>query len=190
MAFETPVLLLFFNRPDLGKMQINKLREVKAKRIYVSVDGKRDGVNSDIELVDSCCRLVDEIDWSCQVKTRFSNVNFGCGHGVVKAIDWFFENEKEGIILEDDCFPSNQFFDFCQKSLKKYRESEKVLLISGDRSSISSHLKKNQCYFTKYSPIWGWATWRTTWEQFQLDIPSWRTSDFNSDMLKAWLGSE
>ena len=36
-----------------------------------------------------------------------------------QAIKWFFKNEKEGIILEDDTLPSKSFFIFCEKLLLK-----------------------------------------------------------------------
>ncbi len=38
------------------------------------------------------------------------------------AIDWFFENEEAGIILEDDCHPSQDFFRFQDEMLDRYRK--------------------------------------------------------------------
>ena len=45
------------------------------------------------------------IDWPCEVHHLFSDKNLGCRLGVTRAINWFFENVDEGIILEDDCIP-------------------------------------------------------------------------------------
>ena len=56
----------------------------------------------------------------------------GCGKGVSEAISWFFQNEKEGIILEDDDLPHKDFFVFCETMLKRYRYNNNVLTISGN----------------------------------------------------------
>ena len=45
------------------------------------------------------------IDWQCEVTTRFLDANLGCRKAVSSAIDWFFDEVEEGIILEDDCLP-------------------------------------------------------------------------------------
>ena len=54
--------------------------------------------------------LSSNVDWDCEVKTLFRDKNLGCKYAVSSAIDWFFENEEMGIILEDDCLPSQSFF--------------------------------------------------------------------------------
>jgi hypothetical protein len=59
---------------------------------------------------------MDNIDWKCEVKTLFREKNLGCKYLVREAIDWFFENEKMGIILVDDCLPSLSFFQYCEES--------------------------------------------------------------------------
>jgi hypothetical protein len=42
------------------------------------------------------------------------------------AISWFFEQEPEGIVLEDDCVPHASFFPFCAELLKHYRDENRV----------------------------------------------------------------
>ena len=77
-------------------------------------------------------RNYKKIDWPCEVKTLFHKENLGCGLGPLTAINWFFENVEEGIILEDDCVPDQSFFYFCQELLEYYRNNKKIMHISGD----------------------------------------------------------
>ena len=46
-------------------------------------------------------------------------------------IDWFFSKEEKGIILEDDCVPSQTFYYYCQELLDHYENNENVFSIGG-----------------------------------------------------------
>ncbi|MBF0234010.1 MAG: hypothetical protein HQK65_13375 [Desulfamplus sp.] len=112
------------------------------------------------------------MDWDCEVETLFRERNLGCKIAVSSAIDWFFENVEEGIILEDDCLPSQSFFWFCQELLELYRYDERFMLIGGNNRGVT--FSKNCSYFfSKYIQIWGWATWRRSWEKYDYKIKKW-----------------
>ena len=66
-----------------------------------------------------------KIDWECKVHLKFNNKNLGCKKSVINAINWFFENEESGIILEEDCIPNESFFYFCAALLDKYKNNKK-----------------------------------------------------------------
>ena len=65
--------------------------------------------------------IISNIDWETKFEKKFCNSNKGCKYAVSSAIDWFFDNETEGIILEDDCIPNIEFLIYCSALLKKYR---------------------------------------------------------------------
>jgi hypothetical protein len=90
------------------------------------------GKSGEIEKVNLVRKIVTTIDWPCKTRTLFSKYNLGCKIAVSHGIKWFFENEEEGIILEDDCLPHLDFFLFCEKLLEKYRNDERILTITGD----------------------------------------------------------
>ena len=71
------------------------------------------------------------------------------------AIDWFFEKVEEGIILEDDCLPSQSFFWFCQELLKYYRDDTRVMHVGGVNVQFDQKREKATYYFSKYTYIWG-----------------------------------
>ena len=110
-----PVLLLVFNRPELTAKVMDAIRAARPPRLYIAGDGPRRNKAKDAELVANTRAIVmDHINWSCEVSTLFRDDNMGCGRAVSRAIDWFFDHEEEGIILEDDCVPSGSFFRYCE----------------------------------------------------------------------------
>jgi hypothetical protein len=171
-----PILIMAFNRPDHLQVLINRLREVKPTKIYAAIDGPRKARSDERHKVDACRALIASIDWDCEVKTQFQEVNLGCGLGVSTAISWFFTHEERGIILEDDIIPDPSFFPYCTELLNRYEVDERVFAISGCNfvpPEAQTH-PENPYRFSQVPHIWGWATWRRSWEQHQLDIAGWR----------------
>ena len=171
-----PILIIGFNRPDLLLVLINRLREIAPTKIYAAIDGARDGRMGEAQKVAECRQLVEGIDWPSEVLTNFQTSNLGCGLGVSTAISWFFENEERGIILEDDIIPHPSFFPYCSELLDRYEHDERVFAISGcNFVPPESQSHPEQAYrFSQVPHIWGWATWRRSWKQHQLDIAGWR----------------
>ena len=112
-----PVLLIGFNRPDFMAAQIAAVRAARPARLYVAVDGPRSDRPDEAEKCRAVRECVKLVDWPCEVKTRFLEKNIGCKYGPATAIDWLFENEEMGIILEDDCYPAPGFFRFVTEML-------------------------------------------------------------------------
>ena len=165
-----PILFLIFNRPDTTQLVFNEIRRYKPIKLYVAADGHRKDKVGERELCEKARKIIKKIDWECEIKTLFRKNNLGCKKAVSSAIDWFFNNEKEGIILEDDCLPNQSFFQFCEELLKKYRNDERVTMISGDNFQFGWKNRSESYYFSKYCHIWGWATWKRAWEQYDVKI--------------------
>jgi hypothetical protein len=166
---KSAVLLLTFNRPDTTKKVFNAIRRAKPPRFYVVGDGPRHNVTGEIEVCEDVRNIATAVDWKCEVKTLFRKKNMGCKLGVSSGIDWFFENEQEGIILEDDCLPAPEFFDFCDAMLEKYRTNHAIGTITGI-NIFGQKIRSDGYYFSKYQSIWGWATWRSRWIHYKVDI--------------------
>lgn len=161
---ETPVLFIIFNRPETTKKVFEAIRQFKPDRLYIAADGHRDNVEGDKERCEETRTVVSMIDWKCSVFTLFRTENLGCGKGVCEAINWFFENEEEGIILEDDCLPSPSFFQFCATLLSYYRNDKRVMGIGGNNFEEDHNEVLGDSYrFSEIISIWGWATWRRAW---------------------------
>jgi hypothetical protein len=177
----TPILFLIFNRPDVTKLAFNKIREVKPKQLYLAADGPRKHKEGEIDLCKQARDIVlNNIDWDCEIKTLIREENFGCKKAVSSAISWFFENVPEGIILEDDILPDTSFFFFCEGLLKKYRDDERIMTISGV-NFLHEWSNNDESYFFGHGGVWGWATWRRAWAKYDLNIQDW--SDVNLKSL-------
>jgi hypothetical protein len=171
MSLETPILFLIFNRPETTQIVFEEIRKQKPKYLFVAADGPRKAVIED----DAKCKLTRDIvlngiDWDCELKTLFRTENLGCGLAPVQAINWFFENVEQGIILEDDCLPHPSFFQFCSELLDKYKNNENVFGVSGNNFQNGIQRGKDSYYFSHYSHIWGWASWRRAWKHYEFKI--------------------
>lgn len=172
--FNTPILFLVFNRPDSTKQVFDQIKKIQPKYLFVAADGARVG---NIEEKEKCRQtreiILSGIDWNCEVKTLFRDKNLGCGVAVSDAITWFFEQVEEGIILEDDCLPDLTFFDYCETLLEKYRFNNSIFMISGNNFWLGKYSIKTSYSFSRYCNIWGWATWKRSWQLFDYHMANW-----------------
>lgn len=177
--FSGSVLLLVFNRPDLTKQLFRVLQRVRPPRLYIAGDGPRSEIPGEQKLVNEVKDVFNRIDWPCEVRTLYRTSNLGCKSAVSSAIDWFFQHEDQGIILEDDCLPSDSFFSFCDEMLERYSRDERVTMVTGNNFQNGNLVGPASYYFSRYPQIWGWATWRRAWALYDGDMaffPSWSLS--------------
>jgi hypothetical protein len=165
-----PVLFLVFNRPNVAKRTFAEIAKAKPPRLYIACDGARANKEGEAELVAQVRKITELVNWQCEIKTLFQNENLGCGLAVSTAITWFFKNEEQGIILEDDCLPNESFFQFCDELLEKYKDEKKVATVSGFNCQHSKKRGNGSYYFSDMIEVWGWATWRRAWQNFKLDV--------------------
>lgn len=168
---KTPVLFLIFNRLEISKKVFEAIRQAKPPKLYIGSDGPRKERPDEEEIVNSVRDyILSGVDWECEIKTLFRKENLGCKYAVSEAISWFFEHEEQGIILEDDCLPSQSFFWFCEELLDKYKNDTRVFLISGYNKQTSWKPDLNDYFFSHFGGIWGWASWKRAWEKYDLEM--------------------
>jgi len=173
MGLKTPVLLIIFNRPDTTQQVFDAIRQAQPRQLFVAADGPREGKDGEAEKCQRARGIVKQIDWDCDVRTLFQEKNLGCGLGPATAISWFFENVEEGIILEDDCLPHPTFFRFCEELLEKYRDDERVMMVTGFNPLGKWKLDIQSYHFSHPDASWGWASWRRSWKYFDIDMKLW-----------------
>jgi len=170
MAFETPILFLVFNRPNLTQKVFETIRNCQPSRLYVAADGPRPHKSGELQLCAETRKIVEQVDWDCAVRKLYREENLGCGRAVSEAITWFFEQESEGIILEDDCLPDASFYPFCREMLERYRDNDKVGSISGNNFLPPAMQVATPYSFSKYAQIWGWASWARFWNSYDFEL--------------------
>jgi hypothetical protein len=163
--FTTPILLIIFNRPSTTQLVFEAIRKERPTKLYIAADGPRPNKEGEEIKCAAARHIATQIDWDCEVHTLFRNENLGCGRGPATGITWFFEQETEGIILEDDCLPSSSFFKFCAELLERYRDDSRVMEIGGNNLERHDLREEDYSYtFSNLTYIWGWATWRRAWK--------------------------
>ena len=168
--FNTPILMIVFNRPEQTRQVFEMVRQAQPPRLYVGADGPRPGRGEE-ELVAEVRAIVENVDWDCELFTLYQEENRGCAFAPPAAISWFFEHEEAGIILEDDCLPSPSFFGYCQELLERYKDDQRVFQISG--SNLQDGWQRDpdySYYFSHLGLIWGWASWRRAWEHYDWGV--------------------
>jgi hypothetical protein len=173
-GFQTPVAVFTFNRPELTERLLRIVAQVQPRRILAVADGPRPHVASDAERCAAVRRLFENLDWECQVECNFAERNMGSFLRNSSGLNWVFDQVEEAIIVEDDCMPDPSFFQFCEELLKRYRDDQRVGLISGNNFLKSGRRRHAASYlFSGYATTWGWASWRRMWRQVDLDMPYW-----------------
>jgi len=174
------ILFLIFNRLDTTKMVFEQIRAAKPPRLYLASDGARlDRENEDNLVNEVRDWVLANVDWECEIKTLFRTKNLGCGKAISSAVSWFFGQEEDGIILEDDCVPNQSFFKYCEILLDQYASNKEIWHISGN-NPLGCLDNPESYYFAKIAQCWGWATWADRWKHFNYDF---NLSDFGLENL-------
>ena len=182
----TPVVLIIFNRTDTTQRVFDAIREVKPLKLLVISDAPRINREGEAEQCEATRAIINQVDWECEVLTNHSNINLGPRKRISSGLDWVFEQVEEAIVLEHDCLPGATFFRYCEELLEKYRDDERIMIISGNNLQFGRKRNQYSYYFSRYIHIWGWATWRRAWEKYDVSIPKWnelKDSSWLSDLL-------
>lgn len=169
----TPVAMIIFNRPESTVKVFKEIAKAKPPTLLIIADGARLERAGEKEKCEQARAIVNQIDWDCELHTNFADQNLGCKLRVASGIDWIFEQVEEAIILEDDCLPDPTFFRFCEEMLERYRHNERVGMVSGGNLQFGRVRGAGSYYFSQYTHIWGWATWRRAWAHYDRDIKLW-----------------
>lgn len=173
-----PILFIVYNRPDKVQKVLMSIRSYKPEKLYIASDGaKKDKPGDSLKINKIRIFIEKNIDWDCKLYKLYQNTNLGCKYGPITGINWFFNSEEQGIILEDDVLPTISFFNFCEHYLELFKNDDKVFSITGinlveSLSPISSH------FFTNYPFTWGWATWRNCWSEYNKVVESFQKSGY------------
>jgi hypothetical protein len=167
--FEVPVLLIGYNRPEILQKNLAVLSKLRFRKLYISIDGAKEGDTKNEELVLECKKLAEGINFAEEIIHIYPDGNLGCGLGVFSSISEVLKREEFVIILEDDCIPALSFFPFCEELLIKYKNDNKVWMISGHNFSEGYLTNISSYFFSQYFHSGAWAVWRRSWQKLIFD---------------------
>lgn len=167
---KSAVLLVIFKREDTTRRVFERIREAQPPRLYIAADGPRKDRPDEVEKCYAARKVVEVIDWPCEVHRLYRDENLGCGKGVSSAITWFFEHEEQGIIIEDDILPHIDFFKYCDEMLDRFKDDERIQEIGGHNAFYKGYSSDVSYYMSNFQIIWGWASWKRVWDTYIYDI--------------------
>ena len=165
-----PLLIIAHRRPHYLESVLKSVCKASPSRIYVSVDGARQEVEGEKELVSACHGMVSRLQATSKIEvfTRFNDSNLGSAANIIKSIDWFFESEHSGLILEEDCLPDSSITNYMRFNLDRFELEKRVWIVSGYRPEIDG-LTTEPC-FAHIPMNWGWGTWASKWTEIRKGI--------------------
>jgi hypothetical protein len=169
--FTTPILLLVFNRPQETQNVFNQIKKIKPQQLFIAADGPRKNKIGEDKLCKEVKEIFNDIDWDCKVTTSYNDANLGCKLAVSNSIKWFFKQVEYGIVLEDDCLPDLSFFKYCEELLIKYKDDQRIGIITGRNEDFI--FKDSRSYdFSTAGSIWGWGSWRRVIDLYEVNNKS------------------
>ena len=184
---EIPCLIIGYQRVAEVEAQIQKLYDFGIERIYVAIDGQKEG--SPPKFSHSNFEAISKKNGK-HISTWIRNENLGLAVSVVTAIDWFFQNEVQGIILEDDLNFDESFLEYVVWGLPVIASQSDCLMLSGNNffplEKNDSQIQNSWC---NYPLIWGWGTSQNKWQILRglvLQPFSWRNTKMAIETKGFW----
>ena len=163
MASEPACLIVAYRRFEQIPNYIRQGLDSGFKNFYLAVDGGKNEKEraSQLLAIEKLTQL--PLPPNCKLFIWQRDRNLGLAPSMISAIDWFFQYEESGVILEDDLLLHEDFLNFCKANLVEFRDSVEIFSVSGNQffPSITGG------NFGNYPLIWGWATWRDRWLQIR-----------------------
>lgn len=156
---DVPVLIIFFCRPSTLKKVFESVREARPSTLLLWQDGPRINRPDDIDNIQKCREIVQNIDWECVVYRNYHDKNMGCDPSTFLAQKWAFNIVDKCIIMEDDRVPVQSFYSFCKELLEKYEFDERISHICGT-NILGDYSVCPSDYFFSPCGSTTWASWR------------------------------
>lgn len=177
-----PVVMTVFKRYDCTKQVFEQVKKVKPKKLYVIADGPRN--EEEKVKCEKVRKIFSDIDWDCELITRFLDENYGCAKNSYTGYKWVFSQEEAAIVLEDDCVPNLSFFKFCDEMLDKYKDDERIYQICGSNINGQYSQDNKSYFFHRFGSVWGWASWKRVWDQYDFEMKKWEEPGFQSKLRR------
>lgn len=166
---DLPILITAYKRSENLRRIFEICKLAGVTRIYFAVDGPATLV--DKPAVEKVKMIIREFaaDDVVRVFSYFALENAGCSAAVINACDWFFNKEKFGAIIEDDCIPTLEFVDFIREAIPLIEKNDQIWLASGTQF-FPEILAGTSWALSKYPMHWGWGTTATAWKESRVQL--------------------
>lgn len=194
--FQTPILLLGFNRPEQLLQRIYELSLQEIGPLIISIDGG--GMSaSEISRIQNDTRILLQ---DKNYEFRIHEFNLGLCHHLTRAITEVLCGNEYVIILEDDVAIGKNFYKNIQGGIDHSRKIQEIAAISSFSATGRGFLRFIEARWrkTRYFNCWGWAVSSKVWQKYELNLAPLNIEDelhrsrtWNSlsrHQKKVWLG--
>lgn len=164
---DVAVLLIFFARDDTFSKVFESVREARPRTLLLWQDGPRIGRQDDIDGIERCRKIVENIDWDCTVYKSYHEKNFGCDPSTFYSQKWAFSIVDKCIILEDDQVANQDFYIFCKELLDRFEFDERISHINGHNFVQNENYPYD--YLFARNGTGAWASWRRVAESWDYE---------------------
>lgn len=183
---ETPVLYITFARPEYASQSFAAIKKAQPKKLYFYSNKARTDRPDEVARNEEVRSYVKQIDWDCEVKTWFREDYVDVYTSLWGAIDWLFDNEEKGIIIEEDVVASLTFYSFVDQIIDKYKDDPKAWMISGNNCTPQYNPGNLSYWGTRYTHIFGWASWASRWKNIDRKMTGWPQLKVSKEYKKYW----
>lgn len=164
--FDIPVCLFMFQRKNTILRIIERISQVKPKKIYLMCDQGRN--DEEKQRVKECRKAAENaIDWECELIKDYAAENRGVFENIGMGAMRVFETEEVAIFLEDDNLPEVTFFQYCKEMLERYKDNDRIVWVCGTNYLADYCNDTNDSYmFTQHLLPCGWASWKRKYEKY------------------------
>ena len=163
-----PILLIAFNRPERLERLIASIEPHQPPRIRIAIDGPREDVESDAELVNTTRLVAENINWTDDVVIHAHSRNLGITEAIPWAVSWILDEFDRAIIIEDDVTIGPNFLDFMNRALELWQFDSSTFAISG-YNLVPPDFISDASLPVRYSILahsYAWGTWKRAWDAY------------------------
>ena len=186
---DVAVLLTFFVRDDTFEKVFESVRKARPRVLLLWQDGPRENRPDDIEGIEKCRKIAENIDWECEVHKNYHEKNMGCDPSTFLSQKWAFSIVDKCIIMEDDRIPCDSFYDYCKELLDKYENDTRINHICGT-NLLGDNVSCDSDYFFAPFGSTTWASWRRVAEEWDEQYTFLENNDYNLNCLKNVIGKD
>jgi hypothetical protein len=186
----TPVAIWAFRRPETTRQVAQAVAAARPPLVLINANAPDPGNPREVEGCRETRAVLEEIDWPCEVRWNLRDEQVSIGWSFADGLRWVFEQTERAIILEDDCLPVPTFFAYCDELLERYADDPRVGMITGTNYQFGKHPGQDSYFFLRMFSVWGWATWRRTWAEYDFELADWpdlRDSGWLGEVLESRL---
>ena len=157
-----PCLITAYRRLDLVTQLLKNIAPSGPRLVYLSIDGPKNPQDAQ-DQQDALKEVVEAASESkIEIKILHRAQNRGLAAAIISSLDWFYEHEIAGAILEDDSLPTESFFDWIKFANENFRNETEILIYSGHQFFPKEN-PPNALSWVNYPVIGAWGTTREKW---------------------------